>query len=572
MRPWLERMMSAVLALALAILTFAVSPHANTVAGPSPCEVANIVPLYDLNLHKTIYHVVDVPRTADKRGRRAFIKENVLVQDLGLARQLAVAAWVKENLIDGRGPLPYTSPREQLIATRQTFIEIRRYVAAQDIVAAAWVAAPTIALRGIQSATRVIVNVTWDMVRDRVFSLDALLTNVAYRGVSDAIVHYEKVDLKLRTVAQTILDVEVGREIYENYVLGLTYERTSRSLMVALMPKKDLDLVLRALRGVGRTAAQQFPKGPTEVGLRDVARARERVDDALSREKTLSSLPAVRQYLEDYKSALRFVTSIGEWIEGWAAGATTACEALTSTTGLTPSAPPSAAQPQVQQSPSPGTAVSGYTGVREINREAARKKILGCLESEARVPSTWEPGFALGKWPFLIMHGSFGPAIRSTDIVGDVLIAVHKEQILRILEKWGFKWRRASGGDLVTNLEGLTMPSNFAKNLVHQKDEGGNRTSVLSLAEKVDVKVTGILREGSRAAVEARARWTGNQAAKFVRDLGIDLNIGVSIANRNIPHLAWRVTDRPTDKWVPVVAIYLLYDDGWRLSCNSIRH
>ena len=252
--------------------------------------------------------------TGRKEGRVFKDEEGTIVRDLVLAKKIAQAAWVYENIVRPSGP----PSSQQVSAILDIYKAVRRYETVQDVLARVSVQVLAATISGGATLTyKVPVGLTWRVVHDQFFNLKGLLSLTGRYGLEEALSKYQQMESLIAKLKPNQINETTATEIktlYDSaYGLSLPYS----ALLASLMPKRGRELVDKALKDIGDELVKTLPvsdKAISDAVLtnRELFDLQGKMDDALKTD------PALKEYYEKLNLAKRLIEASEQTIAAWA--------------------------------------------------------------------------------------------------------------------------------------------------------------------------------------------------------------------------------------------------------------
>jgi hypothetical protein len=269
-------------------------------------------PSYSVTVDGKQYKVSGDVFTGKKEGRVFKDEKGVVVRDLVLAKKIAHAAWVYENVVKAPG-IPAS---QRVSAILETYKDLRRYELAQDILARASVQilAATIS-RGATLTYTVPAGLTWRVVRDQFANLKGLLSLTGRQGLEEALSKYQQMESLIANLKPNHIDEATAAEIKNLYDSAYGLDLPYSALLTSLMPKQGHELVDEALKDIGDELVKTLPLSDAVLTTSEVLDLQGKMDDALK------ASPAFKEYYEKLNLAKRLTEANEQVITVWAESA-----------------------------------------------------------------------------------------------------------------------------------------------------------------------------------------------------------------------------------------------------------
>lgn len=266
-------------------------------------------PPYVVSIEAKEYKVSGDIFTGRKEGRFFKDEKGAIVRDLALARKIAQAAWVYENIVK----VPGIPASKRVSVILDTYKALRRYEVTQDILARVSVQILAATVSGGTTLTYTIpAGLTWQVVRDQFVNLKGLLSLTGRQGLKEALSKYQQMESLVAKLRPNHIDEAAAAEIkrlYDSaYVLDLPYS----ALLANLMPKNGRELINKALKDIGDELVKTLPLSDAALTTREVLGLQGKMNDALK------TNPAFKEYYEKLNLAKRLTEANGHTIAAWA--------------------------------------------------------------------------------------------------------------------------------------------------------------------------------------------------------------------------------------------------------------
>ena len=245
-----------------------------------------------------------------KRKGRVFIDEKgQILRDIVLAKKIAQAAWVYENIVKAQG-LPGSKRVSVILNTHK---RLRRYEVAQDILARVSIQALAATISGGTTLSYTIpASLTWRVVRKQFDNLKGFLSLKGRFGLEKALDEYKKMENLTAGLSSNHIDEQTAAEIKELYESANSLELSCGALLTSLMPKRGRRLVEKALKTIGEELLATLPAGDIVLGTKDILRLEGVMNDALSTDL------AFEEYDEKLNLAKNLTKANEQLIDEWA--------------------------------------------------------------------------------------------------------------------------------------------------------------------------------------------------------------------------------------------------------------
>jgi len=279
---------------------------------------------YSLTAGGHAYGVKAIP-SSDAGPVHVFFDEKgfPVLQDDRLLKQLALGAWVRENIVASTATRAELGQKDRIlsgiIGTSQA---IQGYEIAQDALARGMTDAIEAYVTGGTSLTTVVRNLTMGVLVSQLMkSPRTIFTLAAQNGLQRSQNKYNELARKLYPADATALDVDKLQEIKDLYGEAQALELPNEALAAALMPKSSLDLTNQALQSV----LSEIIPGLKKINPNEAVT----LDALLKLQKSVAEagkdLPALKSYYENLNLALHLTEANDRKIDTWAKQAVAGC-------------------------------------------------------------------------------------------------------------------------------------------------------------------------------------------------------------------------------------------------------
>jgi tetratricopeptide (TPR) repeat protein len=235
--------------------------------------------------------------------------KGTVVRDLALAKEIAQAAWVYENVVKAPG-LPGS---KRVSAILETHKRLRQYEFAQGILARASVQVLAATISGGATLTYTVpVGLTWRVVREQFLNLKGLLSLTGRQGLEEALSKYQQIESSVANLKPNSIDEVTAVEIRRLYEPAHGLELSCGALLTSLMPKKGRQLLEKALKDIGDELVRTLPLSDEVLTTQSMLDLQKKMDDALK------SNPALKEYYEKLEMAERLKEANEQVITAWA--------------------------------------------------------------------------------------------------------------------------------------------------------------------------------------------------------------------------------------------------------------
>jgi len=271
-------------------------------------------PPYFVTIEAKEYKVSGDIFTGKKEGRVFKDEKGTVVRDLALAKKIAQAAWVYENVVKAPG-LPGS---KRVSAILETHKRLRQYELAQGILARASVQILAATISGGTSLTYTVpAGLTWRVVREQFLNLKGLLSLTGRQGLEEALSKYQQIESSIANLKPNSIDDVTATEIRRLYEPAHGLELSCGALLTSLMPKKGRQLLEKALKDMGDELVRTLPL--SDAAISDaVLTNRELFDLQGKMEDALKTDPALKEYYEKLNLAKRLTEANEQVITTWA--------------------------------------------------------------------------------------------------------------------------------------------------------------------------------------------------------------------------------------------------------------
>jgi hypothetical protein len=247
--------------------------------------------------------------TGKKEGRVFKDEKGAVVRDLALAKKIAQAAWVYENVVKATG-LPGS---KRVSAILETHKRLRQYELAQGILARASVQILAATISGGATLTYTVpAGLTWRVVREQFLNLKGLLSLTGRQGLEEALSKYQQIESSIANLKPNSIDEVTAFEIRRLYEPAHGLELSCGALLTSLMPKRGRQLLEKALKDIGDELVRTLPLSDEVLTTREVLDLQGKMDDALK------TNPALKEYYEKLDLAKRLREANEQVITAWA--------------------------------------------------------------------------------------------------------------------------------------------------------------------------------------------------------------------------------------------------------------
>ncbi len=247
--------------------------------------------------------------TGKKEGRVFKDEKDTVVRDLALAKKIAQAAWVYENVVKAPG-LPGS---KRVSAILETHKRLRQYELAQGILARASVQILAATISGGATLTYTVpAGLTWRVVRDQFVNLKGLLSLTGRQGLEEALSKYQQIESSIANLKPNSIDEVTTVEIRRLYEPAHGLELSCGALLTSLMPKRGRQLLEKALKDIGDELVRTLSLSDEALTTREVLELQGKIDDALK------SIPALKEYYEKLDLAKRLKEANEQVVTAWA--------------------------------------------------------------------------------------------------------------------------------------------------------------------------------------------------------------------------------------------------------------
>ncbi len=266
-------------------------------------------PPYFVTIEAKEYKVSGDIFTGKKEGRVFRDEKGAVVRDPVLAKKIAQAAWVYENIVKAPG-LPGSKRVSVILETHK---RLRQYELAQGILARASVQILAATISGGATLTYTVpAGLTWRVVREQFFNLKGLLSLTGRHGLEEALSKYSQIENPIANLKPNSIDEVTAAEIRRLYEPTNGLELSCGALLTSLMPKKGRQLLEKALKDIGDELVRTLPLSDEVLTTRDMLDLQGKMDDALKTD------PALKEYYEKLDLAKRLTEANEQVIIAWA--------------------------------------------------------------------------------------------------------------------------------------------------------------------------------------------------------------------------------------------------------------
>jgi len=222
--------------------------------------------IYEIEIDSKRYFVIKTSneKIYGSKGSRSFLDSNgSRVTNPSLIKKLVKTAWVYEYIVQ-ENPLTTTyagweKPKEKIYLIKgimETYKDIKKYEKAQDLMVRTFIDLSAMVIAGhtsTASLTKTLANFTIGNFQELLLSevsLKNLLGFVSIESLEETLKKYELCQENIEEVQGRPLDYMEAETIYNLYIEGYIREPHYK-LLVSLMPKKSIDLVLKAIKSAG---------------------------------------------------------------------------------------------------------------------------------------------------------------------------------------------------------------------------------------------------------------------------------------------------------------------------------
>ena len=247
--------------------------------------------------------------TGKKEGRVFKDEKGAVVRDLVLAKKIAQASWVYENVVKAPG-IPNS---QRVSAILKTHKSLRRYELTQDILARASVQILAATISGGATLTYTVpASLTWRVAHDQFVNLKGLLSLTGRQGLEEALSKYQQMEALIAKLKPNHIDEATAAEIKRLYDSAYGLDLPYSALLTSLMPKKGRQLVDKALKDIGDELVKTLPLSDAVLTTSEVLNLQGKMDDALK------AAPALKEYYEKLNLAKRLKEANEQVISAWA--------------------------------------------------------------------------------------------------------------------------------------------------------------------------------------------------------------------------------------------------------------
>ncbi len=198
---------------------------------------------------------------ADGKQRLVFFDENAKpLTSLTALVALNRASWTLDNIV--RSPSGASPRSETISALAESFSQMGKYQAAQDVLVKLIVKTTIAGVTGGGSLAGIVGEIAWSAVRAQFTNPQVLLRIAAYRGLELSAQSYRDMETILKNLPATdagVFDEARLSQIYELYRTGNAAELIYGKLAASLMPQNWTQLGTEALGSVASQFLRQVP-------------------------------------------------------------------------------------------------------------------------------------------------------------------------------------------------------------------------------------------------------------------------------------------------------------------------
>lgn len=247
--------------------------------------------------------------TGKKEGRVFKDEKGAVMRDPVLAKKIAQAAWVYENVVKAPG----LSGSKRVSAILETHKRLRQYELTQGILARASVQVLAATMSGGATLTYTVpAGLTWRVVREQFLNLKGLLSLTGRQGLEEALSKYQQIESSIANLKPNSIDEVTAVEIRRLHEPAHGLELSCGVLLTSLMPKRGRQLLEKALKDIGDELVRTLPLSDEVLTTREVLDLQGKMDDALK------SNPALKEYYEKLDLAKRLKEANEQVITAWA--------------------------------------------------------------------------------------------------------------------------------------------------------------------------------------------------------------------------------------------------------------